>query len=273
MTVPQLTAVRLTPGPPSPGPGSGRPLLVVGSSLGTSSVLWAECARRLAEDFDVVAFDLPGHGRSAPTDEPFTVEELAAGVVALVESLGGPRTFHYAGVSLGGAVGLALGVHHGELLDGLAILCSGAQLGTPEGWHERAATVRAQGTPVMVEGSALRWFAPGFIAAHPDTASTLLHSLSDADRFSYARCCEALAGFDLRDRLPEVRVPTLAIAGAHDTVTPLAKAEEIAAGVQHGTAVELPDAAHLAPAESPAAVARELAQFFARTGAAQPKES
>ena len=228
---------------------------MVGPSLGTSSVLWTQAGALLGDDFDVIAWDLPGHGVSPAATETFDVAELADAVVELVDSIAPGERFHYAGVSLGGATGLQLGIKHGERLKSLSVQCSGAKLGTPEGWLERAETVRSQGTPVMIQGSAQRWFAPGFMEREPELSSRLLHSLRDADRFSYAFCCEALAGFDVRDELGSIRVPTQAVAGAEDAVAPPSFAEEVAKGITAGggtaSAVTLEGVAHLAPAEAP----------------------
>lgn len=243
-----------------------KPLLVVGSSLGTSSVLWEEAGALLGADFDVVAWDLPGHGISPAAVAEFSVPELAAAVVALVDSIAPDVPFHYAGVSLGGVTGLQLALDHPERLLSLSVQCSGAKLGTPEGWEERAGTVRSQGTPVMIQGSAQRWFAPGFMERRPELSSRLLHSLRDADRFSYAWCCGALAGFDVRDRLSGIRVPTLAVAGTEDAVAPPSFAREVADGIAAGggqaTAVELANVAHLAPAEAPGRIAALLTDFI-----------
>ena len=239
-----------------------RPLLVVGPSLGTSSVLWAQTGSVLGSDLDVVAWDLPGHGVSPAASETFTVADLADAVVDLVDSIAPGATFHYAGVSLGGATGLQLGIKHGDRLKSLSVQCTGAKLGTPEAWLERAETVRTQGTPVMIQGSAERWFAPGFMDREPEVSSRLLHALRDADRFSYALCCEALAGFDVRDQLGSISVPTQAVAGALDTVAPPSFAEEVATGITAGggtaSAVTLEGVAHLAPAEAPGHVAELL---------------
>ncbi|WP_411374445.1 alpha/beta fold hydrolase [Arthrobacter sp. MPF02] len=233
-----------------------RPLLVVGSSLGTSSILWDRAAPLLAGDYDVMAWDLPGHGISPAATETFDVAALADAVVELVDSIAPGEAFHYAGVSLGGATGLQLAIKHGERLKSLSVQCSGAKLGTPEGWLERAETVRGQGTPVMIQGSAQRWFAPGFMDREPEISSRLLHALRDADRFSYAFCCEALAAFDVRAELSSIRVPTQVIAGALDGVAPPSMAGEVAAAITAGggtaTAVTLEGVAHLAPAEAPA---------------------
>src|SRR5690606_7495185 len=109
--VPGVTAVRMT----AARDRDGLPLLVLGPSLGTTATtLWTATAAGLTDAFDVVAWDLPGHGhnRSVP-EEPFTMAGLAAGVLGVVDDLltarGEPRaSFFHAGDSVGGAVGLQL---------------------------------------------------------------------------------------------------------------------------------------------------------------------
>jgi pimeloyl-ACP methyl ester carboxylesterase len=114
----------------------------------------------------------------------------------------------------------------------------------------------------VIIGSAQRWFAPDSIARRPDISGRLLHALQDADDESYALCCEALAAFDVRDRLGEITRPVLAVWGDHDGVTPESSAREIADGVPNGHAIGIPDAAHLPPADDPAATAAVLREFF-----------
>jgi 3-oxoadipate enol-lactonase/4-carboxymuconolactone decarboxylase len=141
-------------------------------------------------------------------------------------------------------------------------MATGATIGTPEGWAERAATVRTSGTPAMVSGSAQRWFAPGFVEREPDVVSALLHALSDADSEGYAQVCDALATYDVRDRLGRVTTPVLALAGAEDGVTPTSGLAEVANGVRDGRLVELPGVAHLPPAEAPERVADLLTRHL-----------
>ncbi|MEV4686433.1 alpha/beta fold hydrolase [Microbacterium sp. LWH3-1.2] len=261
MTVPTIF-VTDPAGPSTSSRTGGAPLLVLGSSLGTSTLLWDRVIPALAEHYRVVAWDLPGHGAAPTSTEEFTIAELADAVAATID---GP--FLYAGVSLGGAVGLELLLRHGDRVDAAAILCSGAKIGTPEGWRERAAQVRAQSTSSLIIGSAQRWFAPGSIERDPDLTGRLLHVLQNTDDGSYARCCDALAVFDVRDRLHEIATPVLAVWGDHDAVTPEASAREVAAGVERGEAIGIPDASHLAPADSPAATAALLLDFFGRVAA------
>lgn len=245
------------------------PLLVLGPSLGTSTILWENALPVLASRYRVVAWDLPGHGSSPSATESFTVADLADAVAGAIRALGAERVL-YAGVSLGGATGLELGLRHPELVSALAIVASGAQLGEPAGWNERAATVRSQSTSVLIIPSAQRWFAPGSIEREPDLSGRLLHALRDADAESYALCCEALAAYDVRGRLGEIGAPVVALWGEHDAVAPEAKALEIAGGVVRGRAEMIAGVAHLPPAETPAATATALLAFFESVDA--PKE-
>lgn len=244
--------------------GPEAPLVIVGPSLGTAvAPLWDACARALGTPSTIVGWDLPGHGRSAPDSGPFSIADLAGAVwdATAPERESRSAATWYAGVSLGGAVGLQLALDHGAQLAGAAVVCSGAKIGEPDGWHERADLVRRAGTPVMVTGSAQRWFAPGFLERDPSTGTALLASLQHTDKDSYAACCQALAGFDVRARLRDIDIPVLAIAGEHDAVTPAPYADQIAVGTG-GRSVVVAGAAHLAPAERPADVAALLTQFI-----------
>ncbi len=239
-------------------------VLVVGPSLGTAvTPLWQACVQHLPIDLAVVGWDLPGHGESGPHDESFTVEDLAQAVVDATEDVREDATgmVLYAGVSLGGAVGIALAIEHAHGFDGVVSIASGARIGEAEAWHERAELVRRAGTSAVVEGSIERWFAPGSMEREPALTTALLDSLRAADAPSYARCCEALAAFDARSELGRVDIPVLALAGEHDAVAPLALAEAVAEGTG-GEAHAIAGAGHLPPAEQPVATAHEIMAFL-----------
>ncbi|MCV7384007.1 4-carboxymuconolactone decarboxylase [Mycolicibacter longobardus] len=225
-------------------------LLLLGPSLGTSATaLWGPAAQQLAEHLRVVAWDLPGHGRSPAA--PFRMPDLAAGVLALVDEIVPRPAFHYAGVSIGGAVGLQLLLDAPERLSSATLLCTGAVIGRAEDWATRAATVRASGTGTLIEGSRQRWFAPGFADRQPEPVAALVDALRLTDDESYAQACEALADFDVTERLAEINAPVLAIAGSEDMATPTELLGRIASGVELGRLVVLDDVAHLAPIEAP----------------------
>ncbi|WP_250279607.1 3-oxoadipate enol-lactonase [Frankia sp. Cppng1_Ct_nod] len=250
------------------GPVSGSPLLL-GPSLGTTLHVWDELVGRLARHHRVLRFDLPGHGGTAAdvagaeTGAGAGVADLAELVLELADVYGYSK-FAYAGVSLGGAVGAHLGVHRAERLSALALVCSSARFGEPDGWRDRAAVVREQGTAALVGPAAARWFTPAFADRAPDRVRGLLAELTAVDPAGYAACCDALAGYDLRADLGRITVPTLVVAGRDDLATPPAHARELADGIPDATLVEIAHAAHLAGVEQPAAVGRALAAHFGR---------
>lgn len=176
-------------------------------------------------------------------------------MLALADSLGLDR-FSYAGVSLGGAVGLHLAVHHPERVERLAVICSSAHFNGSKPWEERAALVRAEGLAGLAEGADARWFTPGF------TVPELVEDHRTADPEAYAACCDALAAFDIRERLPEIGAPTLLVAGREDPATPPAHLREIADSVPGAALAEIPGASHLAPAQCPEAVLTALRAHF-----------
>jgi 3-oxoadipate enol-lactonase/4-carboxymuconolactone decarboxylase len=245
---------------------ASRPLLVLGPSLGTSvTAAWHDAIALLAPHVDLVGWDLPGHGASGDVDQPaelggLSIQQLAREVDALARSAQDDRgaqgqPYWYAGVSVGGAVGLQVMIDSPGSVAGAALVCTGARIGTHEHWSERAALVERAGTPTQVTGAAQRWFAPGFIEAHPDVTTRLLASLQTTDRHGYAAVCRALADFDAREQLNSVTVPVVAIAGEHDAAAPVADMAALAAGVSDGRLAVLSHVAHQAPAEAPGQVA------------------
>jgi pimeloyl-ACP methyl ester carboxylesterase len=236
-------------------------LLVVGPSLGTAvGTLWGECATLLGDGVEVVGWDLPGHGSSRPATVPFTIAELADAVRECTTALARDRRAAYAGVSLGGTLAFDLATDPGPFA-AAASIASAPRIGEPASWHERADLVRRAGTPVMVSGSSVRWFAPGFAERRPDVASALLHSLSQADSGSYAWACEALAELE-PGGVVEPCLPLLVVAGEHDVVLP-PEVVEVAARNHPGASYRVvAGCGHLPPAEDPAAVAALLTEIL-----------
>jgi 3-oxoadipate enol-lactonase len=218
------------------------PPLVLSSSLGTTHALWDTQVPALAEQFRLVRYDRRGHGRSPVPAGPYSLEDLGADVLELLDELGLERV-SFCGLSLGGMVGMWLAVNTPERIDRLVLCCTAAALPPPEHWHTRAAIVRRDGMAAVADSVLARWFPHDVPESLVDRYRRQLLATPTE---GYAGCCEALAGVDLVGRLAEIRAPTLVLTGEADTVAPPARGDELAAGIPLAAHVTLPDTGHLA---------------------------
>ena len=225
------------------------PVLVLSNSLGSTSAMWDPQVPTLAERLRVVRYEHRGHGGSPVPPGPYSLDDLGADALALLDRLDLERV-HWCGLSLGGMVGMWLAINAPERIDRLVLCCTSARLGPPEMWAQRAETVRAQGVEAIADAGLERWLTPGFIERDPDQAAEVRAMLVATPDEGYAGCCAAIEHMDLIPELGAVRAPTLVIAGRQDPATPPEHGERIAAGIP-GARLELVDAAHLATIEQP----------------------
>lgn len=229
------------------------PAVVLGASMGTTRELWDPQLTALAKRRRVIRFEHRGHAVSEGPAGPYLIADLGADVLALLEGLQ-VDSFSYAGVSLGGMIGMWLAARVPERVERLALCCTSAHLPPARGWLDRAAAVRAGGTAVVAEAVVARWFTARLSRERPDVVehyrSTLRYQVGAE---GYAGCCEAIAGMDLRPHLPRVSATTLVIAGAEDPAIPPEHASEIATLIRSGggtaSVVVVDGGAHLATFE------------------------
>ena len=226
----------------------GAPALVLANSLGTRQQLWSRQLPEFAERFRVLTYDHPGHGSSGLPDEPCTVEAFAQSLLGLLDELALERV-SLCGTSLGGMVGMALALEAPERVERLVLSCTSAYLGPPDGWVERARVVRAEGMEAIADNVVVRWFTPVLPHKQPETVARFRAMLAATPREGYARCCQALAAWDARERISAISVPTLVVAGAEDPATPVEHAELIASRIPGARLHVLERAAHLANVE------------------------
>lgn len=243
-------------------PGAGTPLVFLGS-IASDRGMWQPQLDELGGP--ALAVDLRGHGGSPAPAGPYTIEELAADVLTLLDRRG-IGAAHLVGLSIGGAVAQWIAAHRGERVAALSLFCTAARFGTPEMWAERAEFVRRAGTASQVDSALSRWFTSGFLAAHPDVAARCAAMIAGTDDEAYAGCCAALAAWDSRADLARITAPTLVVAGASDPGTPPQVVAELADGIAGAEFVVLDDAGHLPTLQHPHRVAALIAAHHRRYG-------
>jgi 3-oxoadipate enol-lactonase len=236
------------------------PVVVLSNSLGATRGMWSPQVPALAERFRVVSYDGRGHGESPAPAGPYTIDDLVDDVVGVLDELGVQRA-SFAGLSLGGMVGMRLAVREPERVDRLALLCTSAKT-DPQAYLDRAATVRAGGTVPLAATIVGRWLTPAYAAEHPDLVARLEAMIAGCDDEGYAACAEVVARLDEREDIGRITAPTLVISAADDEALPPDHQKAIADGIPRAELLTVGPAAHLANLERTLEITGALLAHF-----------
>lgn len=238
----------------------GKPWLMLSNSLGTRLEMWDGQADALAGEYRILRYDSRGHGRSDAPTGAYDIDRLGRDALALLDALGVQRT-RFCGLSMGGMVGMWLGVNAPERLERLVLCNTGTLLGPPELWTQRIETVTASGMAALTEAVIERWFTPEFRAAHPEKVTPVRQMLLDTPAAGYAGCCAAIRDMDQREAVKSIRIPSLVIGGTRDPATPASMAEELASSIP-AAQLTLLKAAHLSNIEQEQAFSAAVSTFL-----------
>lgn len=237
------------------------PAVVLSNSLGATHHMWDAQLDTLERRFRVLRYDTRGHGGSPAPDGPYSIDDLADDLVGVLDRFGVARA-HLVGLSLGGMTAMRVAARNPERVDRMALLCTAAQLPPASAWRDRAATVRAGGCATVAPAVVGRWFTLGYLDTHPAERDAWQQMIAATSAEGYAGCCEAIAELDLREQLPQIAAPTLAIAGAEDPATPPAALEYLTARIPGAKLLIVDEAAHLANAEQPDQISAALVEHL-----------
>ena len=229
---------------------AGAPTVVLAHPLGVNADVWAYQLPLLESGFDVLRYDLRGHGESAATGDEFSLETLADDVAGLLDQLRlGPVTF--LGLSIGGMIGQAFALRHADRLAGLILCSTGARTepAAKAGLADRIAKARAEGMTSQVPRTLENWFTAGFRESSPATTGWVADLIRGTSVDGFVGCCRAVQGLDYLDRLGEIQTRTLLIAGAEDKNFPPATMATMRERMPDATLEVLPGAAHLGSVE------------------------
>ncbi len=244
----------------------GAPAVLLLGSLGATRGMWAPQIRVLGDYFRVIAADLRGHGESPAPVGPYTMPELAADAVELLDDLG-VGAAHVAGLSLGGAVAQTLALEHPDRVRSLALMSTAPKFGETDAWLDKAELVGREGTGALADTVVRNWFTDACFARTPELPASYSEGIACTSDDGYAGCCHAIAGFDSRDRLPAVeeriRLATLVVAGEQDTSTALEVVRGLHERLDGSRMVTLSPAKHLVNVEQADLVNSTLAAHWA----------
>ncbi len=231
----------------------GKPCLVLIHGAGLTGRFFDAQREGLADEADLLAVDLPGHGDS-PGPAAETIPAAAQAVLDLLDSLGLRRPV-IGGMSMGGGVALQLLADHPDRFSAGALISTGAKLKVRP---DMFAAIEADfdGYVGMVGKVAV---APG---TDPDRYAHVIADLQAGGPDLAATDFRACDVFDLRDRVGDITVPTLVACGDTDLMTPPKYSDWLADHLPNATRVTIPGAGHFACLERPAEVNRALTGFL-----------
>jgi 3-oxoadipate enol-lactonase len=245
-----------------------RPWVVVSHSLACNRDMWTPQIPALAETFRVLAFDTRGHGDSDASPAPYTFDQLADDVRAILQSRRIDRP-HFVGLSLGGMIGQTYALRYPGTLRSLTLADTASRW--PEAalatFAERGQIALTQGMEPLVAPTLGRWFTPGFHQSHPDEVARIAEMIRTTTPMGFAGCCAAVPRINVTARLREIACPLLIIVGRDDPGTPLAMAREIHENAPGSQLVVIDDAAHLSNVEQPALFNQALLPFLTASAA------
>ena len=245
-----------------------RPPVVFLHGVGGGKAQWSAQLDLLAEGgWRAIAWDMPGYGESAPPAPSFSVPALADSLVRLLDRLDIDRAI-VVGHSMGGMVALEACALAPGRIAGLVLAGTSPAFGKPDGaWQrqfiaERVAPLDAgQGMSAV----AARQVPNMMHAAAPGTTrEAAIRIMSAVPEATYRAALHALSGFDRRDVLPLIAVPTLVLAASDDAQAPSAMMEKMAGRIAGAEFELLAACGHLANLEQPAAFGRAILEFVER---------
>ena len=184
--------------------GEGEPLVLIAGLRLDLSKYENILLPRLAEKYQVVAFDNRGAGRTDKPDIPYSIEMMAEDTRGLMQALD-VKQAHIIGISMGGRIALELALQHPELVKKLVLVSTSARV-AKRGWRFRLLELL--------------------------TLLPMLQGKYPQPRYAYLRQRQASGAYNCADRLPELHMPTLILHGKKDKTAPYSLAEEMRAGIQ-----------------------------------------
>ncbi len=252
------------------GTESGRgPILVLLHGFPLDQSMWAEQRRVLSNHFRVITPDFQGHGQTPLDSATLSIDGMADDVIAYLDHHQIREPVVVGGLSMGGYVALSLVARYPDRLRGLLLMNTRAGADVPETARVREDLAqlveKAGNSDLIVQTMLPRLFAPATFKSQPELVESMRQVMASTSASSVAATSRALARRTNRTPdLPNIKIPTLVIAGSDDQLIPLSESQAMAAAIPGAELVIIPDSGHLSPLENPNATNAAILGFLER---------
>ena len=250
--------------------GEGEAVLLI-NGYGDSSRRWLHMIPSLSRDYRVVAFDNRGTGRSEKPDVRCTMETMAGDAVSLLDAIAIDAA-HVFGVSMGGMIAQEFALHYPDKVISLILGCTHCGepnnvSSTPEAMALLFGPERAKVPPEQNANDAVPFlFSQEFIDNNADVVEEFIARTLEyvTPLHGYRRQAQAIWASDTYDRLPQIKVPTLVIAGTADRIVPVENSTVLASRIPDAELVILRDKRHVFFVEAVEDTSKAVLDFLGR---------
>ena len=232
-------------------------------SLALDGEFWRPVADIISKKAAVLTIDCRGHGASGKPPGPYSLTQFADDLADVMDAIGWPSAV-VAGASMGGCVTLAFATQYPSRATAIGLFDTTAWYGAdaPKAWEERAQKGASEGMASLVGFQKTRWFGDAFRAQHADIVDSTVATFIKTDPKAYAETCRMMGGFDLRDKLAALKMPTRIAVGEEDYATPIAMSKTLQEGISGSTLNVIAGGRHLTPLECPQQIAGEIEKLL-----------
>jgi pimeloyl-ACP methyl ester carboxylesterase len=250
--------------------GVGPPLVLL-HGFPLDHAMWRSQIEELAGDYRVIAPDLRGFGGTALSDDAtaedtITMAQLADDTAGLLTALEVSEPVALCGLSMGGYVAWQFWRKHAERLARLILCDTRASADGAESAANRlkmVENVRRHGTRIVAEAMLPTLFAPETHQRNPAAIDYARQTIQQTDPRTIMAIQRGMAQrADMTSQLAAIDLPALVIVGESDAITPPDEMRALAESLPRAELVVAPDAGHMSPLESPAAVNAALRGFL-----------
>jgi len=249
------------------GPGSGSETIVFSHGLLFSGAMFGKQVEQFKDRYRCITFDHRGQGGSAVAADGYDMDTLTEDAAALIEALEvGPC--HFAGLSMGGFVGMRLAIRRPELLETLMLLETTADDEPAENgpkYTQLNFVARWFGLRLVIKKVMPIMFSKSFMndPTRAEDRKYWADRICENHKIGVTRAVKGVIHRDgIYDQIEQINLPTLIIVGEEDTATVPAKSERMHAKIKGSRLVRVPRAGHSSTIEEPAAVNAAIETFL-----------
>ena len=243
--------------------GSGKTLVLI-HGLGANAQTWKNQVPVLSRHYQVLTWDVRGHGQSDKPAGDYSVKLFASDLTALISALGIGSIF-VLGHSMGGVIALRFALDFPDLCNAIIISSSSAEV-NPQAttrWQNIAATILERGIEA-IPSDPTRLFSKGFVERNPEIVAEFMTRRLVNDPSCYARSALAVSKYNYNEELSGIGCPTLIMVGDQDVTAPPGGSVRMSRLIQGSKLIIFKDCGHISYVEQPEIFNRVVLDFLAK---------